>query len=302
MLSEREIIITRLLVVFEHLARNIFRMRAVLALAFLTLGLAPALAAGARASAWAEFREVRVRVLMLEPHPGDTTIRGGIGIRLAPDYKTYWRSPGDSGVPPVVDMAGSEGLSAFELAFPFPTRFDDGAGGHSWGYKRDVILPFTAKREGNGPIRVKMKLDFAVCGTMCIPLSAELTLDPGQPQPEDVTAALGRAHERLPKRLSEAEIARKIVARRLAGEGKQSFELDIRDAGESPDFTLFAEAKGYFHVADPVSSAPGVYRVQLMGRPSPGAGGKFGPVRLTFGTKNSAYEGVIDLDGLPVAP
>lgn len=300
--SREKITITRMLVVFERLNRNISAMRLFLALALLLSGLAPALAGGARASAWAEFREVRVRLLLLDPAPGDTTIRGGIGIRLQPDYKTYWRNPGDSGVPPMVDLAGSEGISGFELAFPFPTRFDDGAGGHSWGYKRDVILPFTARREGSGPIRLVMKLDFAVCGTMCIPLAAQLKLDPGQMQPDEVAASLKRAHERLPKLLSPAEMAGLVTARRVPGAEKPSFEIEIRHGGESAEFALFAEAKGYFHVADAMQKEPGTYLVKLMGRPSPGAGGKFGPVRLTFGTKNSAFDGVIDLDGLPSAP
>lgn len=291
-----------MLVVFERLNPNIGGMPAFIALTFLLASLAPALAAGARASAWADFREVRVRLLMLESAPGETIIRGGIGIRLQPDYKTYWRNPGDSGVPPVADLSGSEGLSGFELLFPFPSRFDDGAGGHSWGYKRDVILPFTARREGNGPLRLVMKLDFAVCGTMCIPLTAELKLDPGQWQTDDVAASLKRAHERLPKLLPSADLAKSIIARRVPGAEKPSFELEIRHDGENPDFAVFAEAKGYFHVGDAMQKSPGTYLVKLMGRPSPGAGGKFGPVRLTFGTKNSAYEGVIDLDGLPSAP
>ncbi|MBN8532939.1 MAG: hypothetical protein J0L51_02500 [Rhizobiales bacterium] len=294
--------ITRMLVVFERLNRNIGDMPAFLALVLLLVSLAPSLAAGARASAWAEFREVRVRLLMLEAAPGDTIIRGGIGIRLQPDYKTYWRSPGDSGVPPVADLSGSEGIAGFELLFPFPSRFDDGAGGHSWGYKRDIILPFTARREGNGPIRLKMKLDFAVCGTMCIPLTADLKLDPGQLQSDDIVASLQRAHERLPRVIPSADMMKKIVTRRVPGAEKPSFEIEIRHDGEDPDFAVFAEAKGYFHVGDAVQKSPGIYRVKLMGRPAPGTGGKFGPVRLTFGTKNSAYEGVIDLDGLPAAP
>jgi DsbC/DsbD-like thiol-disulfide interchange protein len=291
-----------MLVVFEPLTRNIGKMPAALVLLFLLFSLVPALAAGARASAWVEFREVRVRLLMLDWPPGDPVIRGGIGIRLQPDYKTYWRNPGDSGVPPVADVSGSEGIAGFELLFPFPTRFDDGAGGHSWGYKRDIILPFTARREGDGPIRLVMKLDFAVCGTMCIPLTAELKLDPGQSQPDPVVASLVRAHERLPKMLSPPELAKTITAQRVPGGEKPSFELEVHHAGENADFALFAEAKGYFHVGDPVQTARGTYRVTLMGRPSPGAGGRFGPVRLTFGTKNSAYEGVIDLDGLSPAP
>ena len=289
-------------VVFELLRRNMAFMPWLLAIFALLLSLVPALAGGARASAWAEFREARLRLLLIEPAPGDMVIRGGVGIRLMPDYKTYWRNPGDSGVPPMFDFAGSKGASDFEVRFPMPTRFDDGAGGQAWGYKTDVILPFSAKKTGNGPISLSLKLDFAVCGTICIPLSAHLHLEGGHPVGNDVIDAIRHAEARVPNRLSPADLAARMrIERRDAGE-RPVFTLDIRHDAELEDFAVFTESRGYLHIKAPVQVAPGRYQVVLKGQPPPGDDKRFGPVRFTFGSKKEPYEGFLDLDGNDTSP
>ncbi len=58
-------------------------------------------------------------------------LRAGLEIRLDPGWKTYWRYPGDSGVPPTLDFAGSENVKSVTALWPAPQRFSDGAGGHS---------------------------------------------------------------------------------------------------------------------------------------------------------------------------
>src|SRR5208282_6171329 len=68
-------------------------------------------------------------------------LRAGIEIRLDPGWKTYWREPGDSGVPPTFDFSGSENVKAVTVLWPAPGRFPDGAGGNSIGYLDHVILP-----------------------------------------------------------------------------------------------------------------------------------------------------------------
>ena len=60
---------------------------------------------------------------------------------LQPGWKTYWRTPGDSGVPPRFDFSKSENVEAVTVLWPAPTKFDDGAGGHSLGYHDQVVLP-----------------------------------------------------------------------------------------------------------------------------------------------------------------
>jgi DsbC/DsbD-like thiol-disulfide interchange protein len=283
--------------VFELLRRNIPAMRGVIVCLSVLLSLLPAAAAGARASAWVEFREARVRIILIEPAPGESVLRGGIGFRLMPDYKTYWRNPGDSGVPPVFDFAGSKGAGDFAVHFPMPTRFDDGAGGQAWGYKTDIILPFTARRNGNEPIAIALKLDFAVCGTMCIPLVANLRLEVGQPVGLDVIEALARAESRVPKRLPDADFAARVrLEQREAGE-RPVYTLEIRHEAPPSDFAVFTESRGYLHIKPPVEVSPGLYRVTLKGQPPLGDDKRFGPARLTFGSKKEPYEGVLDLDG-----
>lgn len=111
----------------------------------------------------------------------DGALMGGVEIRLPPGLKTYWRYPGDSGVPPHFDWSGSRNVEAVEVLWPAPTRFDDG-GSFSIGYKHDVVLPLRiTPKDPAQPVELKLNLDFAVCGKICQPANAalDLALPPG---------------------------------------------------------------------------------------------------------------------------
>ena len=58
---------------------------------------------------------------------GDRVLRAGVEIKLQPGWKTYWRYPGDSGVPPVFDFSASENVKTVTVLYPTPMRFPDGA-------------------------------------------------------------------------------------------------------------------------------------------------------------------------------
>ena len=58
----------------------------------------------------------------------DGTLHAGIEIRLDQGWKTYWRYPGDSGIPPQFDFSASENVKAVTVLWPAPQRFDDGGG------------------------------------------------------------------------------------------------------------------------------------------------------------------------------
>ncbi|GAB4067122.1 hypothetical protein KHC28_04870 [Ancylobacter sonchi] len=103
--------------------------------------------------------------------------RAGVQIRLAPGWKTYWRYPGDSGIPPHFNWSDSDNVEHVEVAWPAPTRFDEG-GSTSIGYKHDVTLPLTVvPKDPAKPVRLDLALDFAVCSTICQPASASVALD-----------------------------------------------------------------------------------------------------------------------------
>src|ERR1051326_15721 len=93
----------------------------------------------------------------------DAMARAGVEIKLAPGWKTYWRYPGDSGVPPRFDFAGSENVKSIEIMWPAPHRFSDESG-ITIGYKDGVIFPLRiVPQNAARPVLLRLKADYAVC-------------------------------------------------------------------------------------------------------------------------------------------
>ena len=133
--------------------------------------------------------------------PNAAFLRAGIEIRLAPDWKTYWRDPGDFCAPPTFDFAGSENVKSVTVLWPAPERFPDGAGGHSIGYLDHVILPLrVTPADAARALSVHLKLDYAICGNLCVPAEAKLELALTGNGAEDAT--LERAERHVPRRVA----------------------------------------------------------------------------------------------------
>lgn len=275
-------------------------------LTLLAIGFAGAAFAAPRpllASSWVELGEARLRLIMETPEDGDIELRAGLEIQLAGNFKTYWRNPGDSGVPPLADFSGSTGLRDSRIEFPFPTRFDDGAGGTAFGYKKSVILPISAIREKNSTPKLHLKLDFAVCGTMCIPLSATLELAPGAASaPLDHPGFLESARQQVPIKLDATRADAQITLHRLADGDKPRWRIILSPGLEAASAAIFLEANGYLSSGTAALVPENRLGFEITGEASPGTGGKFGPTRLTFGDAKHAFETMIDLDGAPQAP
>src|SRR6478752_7486501 len=102
---------------------------------------------------------------------------GGVAIQLQRGWKTYWRMPGDSGVPPRFDFSKSENVEAVTVLWPPPTKFDDGAGGHSLGYHNQVVLPLRiVAKSADKPVTLRADINYAVCEKLCIPVQANAEL------------------------------------------------------------------------------------------------------------------------------
>src|SRR3984957_14263899 len=149
------------------------------ALGFAATVLASSLAIEARAddaSPWLKDGHSAVR--LLAGSRSGAVLLGGIAFQLQPGWKTYWRTPGDSGVPPRFDFSKSENIEAVTVLWPAPAKFDDGAGGHSLGYHDQVVLPLRiVAKNSDKPVTLRADINYAVCEKLCIPVeaSAELT-------------------------------------------------------------------------------------------------------------------------------
>jgi DsbC/DsbD-like thiol-disulfide interchange protein len=198
--------------------------------------------AAADVSRWDGDARSAARLIAGSQPPGAAAfIRAGIEIRLKAGWHTYWRYPGDAGVPPQFDFAGSQNVKQVQILWPAPQRLPED-GGISIGYARDVILPLhIVPQDPNKPVALKLKLDYAVCEKLCVPAEAraELVLG-GAPTSQD--AALAAAEAQVPKRhaLGEGKALAIRSVRREAGAERSRVVVDVAvPAGAVID--LFAE-------------------------------------------------------------
>lgn len=132
-------------------------------------------------------------------------LMGGIEIQLQPGWKTYWRVPGDSGVPPRFDFSKSTNVESVTPLFPAPKKFDDGAGGVSYGYHKHVIFPLRiVPKNPNDPVHLRAHIAYAVCEKLCLPVEAdvELAFTSSASALDSVVAA---ALNKVPKPVGSAE-------------------------------------------------------------------------------------------------
>lgn len=130
-----------------------------------------------------------------------TYLRAGVEIRLDPGWKTYWRTPGDSGVPPTFDFSGSENVKSVTVLWPAPERFPDGAGGNSIGYVGRLVLPLhIVQQDPAKRLLLHVKLGYAICANLCVPAEATLALTLSGDGAEE--AALEKEELRVPRRVA----------------------------------------------------------------------------------------------------
>lgn len=115
-----------------------------------------------------------------------------VDLALAPGWKTYWRSPGDAGIPPSFDWSGSENVSSVRLHWPTPEVFDAN-GMQTIGYHERLVLPVEiTPADPSRPVRLSVVMALGVCDDICLPAELALTSDlraPGAPD-ASIRAAL----------------------------------------------------------------------------------------------------------------
>ncbi len=233
---------------------------------------------------------------------GSRVVRAGIEIKLQPGWKTYWRYPGDSGVPPVFDFSASENVADVTVLFPAPKRFPDGAGGNSIGYMGEIILPLRiVPRDASKPVTLRLKLEYAVCEKSCIPAKAKAELIVSG----EATAnepALGSAEAHVPKagKVGDGRPLSITVVRRENGPGKPRIVVDVAAAAGTA-IDLFAEGPTpdwALPLPEPMAGAPaGMQRFafELDGMP-PGVNPNGATLRLTATIGSEAVEAFYRLD------
>lgn len=189
----------------------------------------PGFAASDRQSAWSDQTNSKVRLVSgTLADEGTHAVYAGVQLRMADGWKTYWRNPGDSGVPPAFDWSGSKNVKSVEVLYPAPHRFTD-AGGTAIGYDREVLFPLRVTPERPGePVTLVLNFDYGLCKDLCIPnsvtLEAELSPDLGG---ED-RALLETALSTVPKQMSGETLPRVVNISSKLDDEVPGLEIEVK--------------------------------------------------------------------------
>ena len=101
----------------------------------------------------------------------------GLHLSLSPGWKTYWRSPGQAGIPPLFNWSGSENVKSVRVHWPRPVVFHTN-GLQSIGYHDTVTLPLEITAlDPARPMVLRAHVELGICRDICLPATIELSSD-----------------------------------------------------------------------------------------------------------------------------
>jgi len=173
---------------------------------------------------WQENLGGKARIISSGPiDPETLAVDLAIQIELKEGWKTYWRTPGDSGIPPEFDFSKSSNLKDIEIRWPAPKSFQDEYG-YSIGYKDSLILPVRAvARNRILPAVVDLTMRYGVCERICVPVENSFSM---------VVTRSSRAHEAAATLIEQASAT---VPGPVANDASFSVTGVSRQAGTDQD-------------------------------------------------------------------
>ncbi|HHB81933.1 MAG TPA: hypothetical protein ENK61_00520 [Devosia sp.] len=119
--------------------------------------------------------DTRLRLIFSDVLTSEAETMMALELEMPPGTKTYWRVPGETGIPLTLDNSNSTGLGEAKVIWPFPERLQT-YGYVDYVYQQNLILPIKLQVKSSNP-RLDMKLILGVCSEVCIPVSVQITHD-----------------------------------------------------------------------------------------------------------------------------
>ena len=266
--------------------------------ALLALAALPGAARGAETSGRAAAAPSQARLLAGRDAQGHPV--AGLEIRLAPGFITYWRDPGDAGVPPTFSFTGSTNLRSATLLYPAPRRLDE-AGAVAFGYTGAVTFPILVTPvDPKQPVALAVAFDYAVCHDICLPAHADLRVSLDG-KPSEAADAVAAALASVPRPSALGGPGTPAVAGLVPG-ADGGFSVTATGAGAGS--ALFVEApEGWAYEVGTArqAGAETVFPVKRVERPA-GADRLPGPLTVTLVAPSGAVEVPVTLDAAGNAP
>ncbi len=157
----------------------------------------------------------------------------GLEFKLKPDWKIYWRQPGDSGMPPTLDFSSSKNLKSFELQWPYPIKELEAANILTNVYKNNVIIPIKLSViDVTKTLYLNTMLSFQVCKDICIPIETNLFLKlyPGESELTDKFHNIELALSKVPVEYKKTGIKNILIKKH----SKNALIINIENAISFP--------------------------------------------------------------------
>ena len=257
-------------------------------IAFLLLAPVAALAAQGEAHL-SPVAETRLIASENAVAPGAGTLSVAVDMTLAEGWKTYWRSPGEVGLPPRLDWSASDNVAEARVIWPAPTRFT-AFGIENFGYEDSLVLPIQIVLERPGEAAsLRLAANFLVCADVCVPEEMTLALDlPAASMSADADAAarIAAAAARVP--------AEGGTAGAYVGPDALTLRVEAPRPLRAPDLFPISGATAFARPEIAVDGAVAVARFPLR------SDWEGGPVEVVLTDGDDAWR--MDAEPLPAPP
>lgn len=173
----------------------------------------------------------------------------GLQIKLDKGWKTYWRSPGDAGLPPRFSWSESDNIESVEILWPKPRAFDS-YGFLTWGYQQEVVFPIrvTLKDPQRG-LNTKLQAFYGICAEVCVPVNQVFSIDiPAGPVRASAEASIiDQFQARVPSPLA-GNTAVEYMSFYSIADNKLIVEIKSRDGFLKPSLILEGAEGDFFDV------------------------------------------------------
>lgn len=255
--------------------------------------------AGAGETPWQEVAPgVSLRLISTGTITADGKTLVALETRMPETTKTYWRVPGQAGLPTEVDLAGSTGVTGHSQLWPYPQRHQQD-GLLDYVYFGNTVLPIELQVSGDAP-EVKLEATMGICSEICVPAQAAFTL------PLKDAAADSPNGLRIRQALAEVPLPLDETAAPIEGlawtDSGDALAIRVDTAALDPD-SLIAATRGGQPVfgAPQKSPQPDLVVLPILGK-SDNIGSGDLPVILTFMTDRGAFEVELVVGGDASAP
>ena len=197
-------------------------------------------------SNWNDGLEAKVQIISPYTHNNnDSLIYLGLRYKFQEGWKTFWRSPGETGFPQELDWSKSKNVSDVEILWPVPSEFEI-LGTKSIGYQKETVFPLKVKLKNiNQETFFLFDINFLICNDICIPGNAhlELILPPGQGNITDHYFAIERSLSLVPKKNLNISRLENVSVKAISNNNDVSIVIDAtsQDIFINPRFYLYTE-------------------------------------------------------------